>query len=211
MIEASTRSVSMSAVVCSAPSGAAARSRSGTPRRSATLRQDGPGDRLRADLRQPAGAVALGLQQRVDVRGDREPQDAVAQERQARVGVRPPCGPRGVGEDLAGQVCGNLVEKCVQLLQRTGSWSSRAAGRVGEDEVDRLTHGEDLRGLLVGHLHAVGVLELLDQRVEVERVGLQILLEAGAFLDPRGSTSSSSARWFWMRVKTASRVMALAR
>ena len=78
-----------------------------------------PGDRLRADLRQPAGAVALGLQQRVDVRGDREAQHAVAQERQARVGVRPPRGPRGVGEDLAGQVRGNLVEECVQLLQRT--------------------------------------------------------------------------------------------
>ena len=42
MIDASTRSVSISAVVCSAPSGAAARSRSGTPSRSATLRHDGP-------------------------------------------------------------------------------------------------------------------------------------------------------------------------
>ena len=42
MIDARTRSVSISAVVCSAPSGAAARRRSGTPRRSATLRQDGP-------------------------------------------------------------------------------------------------------------------------------------------------------------------------
>jgi hypothetical protein len=52
------------------------------------------------------------------VRGDRQPQDAVAQEREARIGIGPPRGPRGVGEDLAGQVRGDLVEECVQLLQR---------------------------------------------------------------------------------------------
>ncbi len=49
---------------------------------------------------------------------------------------------------------------------------------MGEHEVHRLSHREDLRRLLVGHAHTVGVLELLHERVQVERVGLQILLEA---------------------------------
>ena len=57
---------------------------------------------------------------------------------------------------------------------------------VGEHEVDRLADGEDLRGLLVGHAHAVGVLELLHERVEVERVGLEVLLEARLLADRRG-------------------------
>ena len=49
---------------------------------------------------------------------------------------------------------------------------------MGQHEVDRLAHGEDLRGLLVGHAHAVGVLELLHERVQVQRVRLEVLLEA---------------------------------
>ena len=57
---------------------------------------------------------------------------------------------------------------------------------MGDDEVDGLAHGEDPRRLLVGHLHAVGVLELLDERVEVERVGLEVLLEARRLVDARG-------------------------
>ena len=48
-----------------------------------------------------------------------------------------------------------------------------------EDEVHCLAHRQDLRRLLVGHLHAVGVLQLLHERVKVERIGLQILLEPG--------------------------------
>src|SRR3954453_17760206 len=64
--------------------------------------------------------------------------------------------------------------------------SGGAAGRMGEDEVDRLAHGEDLRRLLVRHLHAVGVLELLHQRVEVERVRFEVLLEARPLVDAGG-------------------------
>ena len=79
---------------------------------------------------------------------------------------------------------------------------------MGEDEIDRLAHAEDPRRLLVGHLHAVGVLELLHERVEVERVGLEVLLEARRSPIRAGSTSSSSARWAWIRAKTSSRVMA---
>ena len=40
--------------------------------------------------------------------------------------------------------------------------------------------------LLVGDAHAVGVLELLHQRVEVQRVGLQVLLETGLLADLLG-------------------------
>ena len=52
---------------------------------------------------------------------------------------------------------------------------SRPSRRVREHEVDGLADGLDPRRLLVGHLHAVGVLELLHERVEVERVGLEVL------------------------------------
>src|SRR5919201_3667987 len=56
-------------------------------------------------------------------------------------------------------------------------------GRVRDDEIHGLAHGEDPRRLFVGHLHPVGVLELLDERVEVQRVGLQVLLEARRLVD----------------------------
>ena len=140
-------------------------------------------DALRADLRQPPGAEALGLQARVEVRGQREPEHGVAEERQARVGVRAPLGPRGMREDLPVQVSRQLFEEFGEQLQGSvGSWSP--AGR--EDEVDRLADRHDLRGLLVGHLHAVGVLELLHERVEVERVGLEVGAKARRLVDPRG-------------------------
>ena len=56
---------------------------------------------------------------------------------------------------------------------------------VREHEVDGLADREDLRRLLVGHAHAVGVLELLHERVQVERVGLEVLLEARVLADRR--------------------------
>ena len=59
---------------------------------------------LRADLRQPPRAEALGLQARVEVRRHREAEDGVAEERQARVGVRAALGPGGVREDLPVQM-----------------------------------------------------------------------------------------------------------
>ncbi len=59
-------------------------------------------------------------------------------------------------------------------------------GGVRQDEVDGLADGEDLRRLLVGHLHAVGVLELQDERVEIQRIDFQIGLEARAVVDPLG-------------------------
>ncbi len=55
-----------------------------------------------------------------------------------------------------------------------------------QDEVDRLAHRDDLRSLLVGHLHAVGILELLHERVEVQRIGFEVDPEIRAVVDPRG-------------------------
>src|SRR5947208_11803173 len=54
-----------------------------------------------------------------------------------------------------------------------------------EHEVHGLADRVDLRRLLVRHRHAVGVLELLDERVEVQGVRLEIVLEVGVLLDPR--------------------------
>ncbi len=77
---------------------------------------------------------------------------------------------------------------------------------MGEHEVHGRADGQDLRGLLVGHAHPVGVLELLHERVQIQRVGLEILLEAGRLDDRlgvdvqlvgqvgRGSASSTCSR-----------------
>jgi hypothetical protein len=75
------------------------------------------GDGLRADLRQPAGAEALGLQARVEVRRDGQAEHRVAEEGQPRVGVRRPVGPRGMREDLLAQAFGQLVEEGAQAFQ----------------------------------------------------------------------------------------------
>ena len=88
-----------------APPRAAAPARRAAPR---PRRQAGPGDRLRADLRQPAGAEVLGLQARIEVRGDRQREHAVAEEREARVGVAAARGPRGVREDLPVEILRQL-------------------------------------------------------------------------------------------------------
>src|SRR3954454_6245382 len=54
---------------------------------------------------------------------------------------------------------------------------------MGEDEVHGLPDGLDLRRLLVRHRDAVGVLELLHERVEVERVRIEVVAEVGALRD----------------------------
>jgi hypothetical protein len=51
------------------------------------------------------------------VRRDREPQDAVAEERETRVRVTAAIGPRSVGEDLLAQVIREIVEQLSELLQ----------------------------------------------------------------------------------------------
>src|SRR5512132_2126893 len=54
-----------------------------------------------------------------------------------------------------------------------------------EYEVDGRSDRLDPSRLLVRHHHAVRVLELLHQRVEVERGGLQVALEVRGLVDPR--------------------------
>ena len=79
----------------------------------------------------------------------------------------------------SGSSCEEFGEKS---QDSDGSWTAACA----QDEVDRLPDGDDLRSLLVGHLHAEGVLELLHERVEVQRVGLEVDAEVRAVVDPRG-------------------------
>ena len=104
------------------PGGAAARSSSGSPSSSATAPAGRARDRLRADLRQPAGAEVLGLQARIEVRRHRQREHAVAQERQARVGVAAARGPRGVREDLPVEVLRQPVEQFAEERQRSAAW-----------------------------------------------------------------------------------------
>src|SRR6185436_12028186 len=82
---------------------------------------------------------------------------------------------------LTGQVVGQALEKVLELVQESGPRRV-----VGEHEVDRLPHRVDARGVLVRHLDAVGVLQLLHERVEVQRVGREILTEVRGLLDLRG-------------------------
>ena len=209
VIEASTRSVSTSvAAVWPTPSGAAAVQPLGHAEALGDVAARRARDGLGADLRQAPGAEALGLQPRVQPVGHRQAEDAVAQEGQPRVGVRAPLGPGGVGEDLAVQVLGQLVEEVAQeLATRSGS----AAGAWARTKSTAWPTVRISRRLLVGHAHAVGVLELLDERVEVERVGLEVLLEARGLVDARRVDVELVGQVVWTSVKTSSRVMAAAR
>jgi hypothetical protein len=51
------------------------------------------------------------------VRGDRQAEDAVAEERQAGVRVAAAVRPRGVREDLLAQVLGELVQQLSEAFQ----------------------------------------------------------------------------------------------
>ena len=61
---------------------------------------------------------------------------------------------------------------------------------MGEHEVDRGTDGLDPRRLLVGHLDPVGVLELLHERVEVERVRGQVVAEVRRLRDAQDRSAA---------------------
>src|SRR5688572_7930339 len=86
-------------------------------------------------------------------------------------------------------------DECVNACRARSSGSSstrgssvvaRASGRsclrVGCDEVGGLPDGVNLGRLLVRNADAIAVLELHDQLDEVERVGLEVLLEARALV-----------------------------
>jgi hypothetical protein len=68
---------------------------------------------VRADLREPP---LRGVPEAVENRpGDRELEDAVAQELEPLVGGRSVVGPRGVGEDLLQPVLGQLGDQAAEL------------------------------------------------------------------------------------------------
>src|SRR5215212_7151861 len=61
--------------------------------------------------------------------------------------------------------------------------SPRVGLLVGGDVVDRLADGLNLLGVLVGDLDPELILELHDQLDEIERVGVEVLLEGGLLRD----------------------------
>ena len=116
--EASTRSLSASiAKLRPVPSGAAARSRSGTPSSSRHLRARRAAHGLGAHLGEPAGAVAL--EAREEVVGDGEAQDDVPQEGEPLVGLDAVIDPRGVGERLARKVVRQLIQQVRKASRRS--------------------------------------------------------------------------------------------
>ena len=176
------------------------------PSRRATSAQACSRHRLRAQLGQPAGAVAL--EARVDRGGDREAQDDVSQEREPLVGVGAAVDPGGVRERLLREIFGELIEErwrgCPALRVRQDAF----CGRVGGDLLGRLADGQEPGGLVVGDLDAVGVLELhrrarpggasRRRRSSLKRVSSWIRA---------GSISSSALRWARMRSMTSSLVI----
>src|SRR3954447_14405101 len=82
---------------------------------------------------------------------------------------------------LTGQFVRQAVEQVRELAQESGPRRV-----VDQYEIDRLRDRVDARGVLIRHLDAVGVLQLLHERVEVQRVSRQVLAEVRGLLDPRG-------------------------
>ena len=105
--------------------------------------------------------------------------------------------PGRVGERLAAQRHRQRVEQLAKRLRaRAGRAPAPAArpslrmpraiaqaGQPLDDEVDRVADGLDLGRLLLADADPVGVLELHHQLVEVERVGVEVLAEAGLVAD----------------------------
>src|SRR4029079_4340237 len=114
---------------------------------------------------------------------DRQSEHAVAEEREPRVRVAAAVRPGRVREHLLTQVLGDLVQELSKPVQAMAPL--RVGWGVVDDEVDGLAHGGDPRSLLVGHLDAVGVLELLDERVEVQRGGVGVLAEGRRVVEAR--------------------------
>src|SRR5919199_890184 len=65
------------------------------------------------------------------------------------------------------------------------SASGRLLGDVGGDVVDDRAHRLHLGGLVVRDAHPVGVLELDEELDQVQRVGVQVVLEARAVAEDR--------------------------
>ena len=97
-----------------------------------------------------------------------------------------------------GQRLDQLRELCRTLGLAPAATSRACGSRVASrpvrsctaeplgDEVDGLADGLDLGGLLLGDGDPVGVLELHHELVEIERVRVEVLPEAGRLVDPVG-------------------------
>jgi hypothetical protein len=109
-----------------------------------------------------------------------------------------------VREHLPGQFVRQVVEELGEGRQRSGP---RLGGLVGQDVVRGGSDVEDPRRGLVGDLHAVGVLQLLDERVEIERVRFEVLLEAGPLDDARGLDLELVGQMVRIRSRMSSRFM----
>ena len=108
---------------------------------------------------------------------DRELEHAVAEELEPLVGRRAVGRPGGVRVDLLAPV----PPAAASISVPSAATSPVGALLVRRDVVDGLADGLDLLGVLVGDLDSELVLELHDQLDEVERVGVEILLERGLF------------------------------
>src|SRR5918992_3717747 len=177
--EASTRSepTSSSALRPVAPSGATAPSSSGTPRARATRAHDGPLTAwARTLVSRPAPCRSNRGYRCVET---------------ARLRTT---SPRKASRSYDSARC-STQEACVKacLRRSPGSSSSNSSsdsafnprGMRG-DEVGGLAHRQDLGRFLVRNADAVAVLELHHELHEVQRVRLEVLLEARVLRDARG-------------------------
>src|SRR5918995_3156294 len=177
--EASTRSesTSMSALRPVLPSGAVARNSSGTPSSRATRAHDAP---LTAWARTFVSRPAPWRSKR----GYRWSETARLRT----------TSPRKASRSYASARC-STHEACVKACRRRSSGSSASTSSsdsgldpacMGGDEVCGLADREDLGRLLVRDADPVAVLELDHELHQVERVRLEVLLEAGGAVDALG-------------------------
>src|ERR687895_1221937 len=176
--EASTRSEPTSiSALRPVPSGAADRSSSGTWSPSATRAHEGP---LTACARTLVSRPAPWRSKR----GNRWVETARLRT----------TSPRNARRSYDSVRC-STQDACVKACRRRSSGSSASTSSrlsvldlrgMGGDEVGGLAHGQDPGCLLVGDANAVAVLQLHDELDEVQRVRLEVLLEARLLRDAAG-------------------------
>src|ERR671914_2491229 len=178
-IEARTRSepTSSSALRPVVPSGAAERSSSGTLSPRATRAQDGPLTAwARTLVRRPAPCRSKRGYRCVET---------------ARLRTT---SPRNASRSYDSARC-STHDACVKAcLRRSPGSSASSSSRdsafdprgMRGDEVGGLPHRQDLGRFLVRNADAVAVLELDNEHDQVQRIRLEVLLEARFLLDARG-------------------------
>src|ERR687895_1863775 len=169
--EASTRSEPTSiSALRPVPSGAAARSSSGTWSPSATRAHEGP---LTAWARTLVSRPAPWRSKR----GNRWVETARLRTTSPRKASRSYDSERCSTHDACVKAC--LRRSCGSSASSSSRLSVPDLRGMRGDEVGGLPDRQDLGHLLVGNADAVAVLQLHNQLDEIERVRLQVLLEAG--------------------------------